>query len=179
MKYTLKERINSIVIFIGKGLSWIYLIIVFLSVYEVFMRYVFNRPTIWVHETTLSLAAIVMLYGGIYTYAKNKHISVSVIVDMLPKKIQYIFSLLADIIALLYIILLLVSTIIITKFALFSPTGAIYLERSGSSWNSIFPSIIKLSMSLFLVLFVILVIAHIITKIQIFISSSYQQKTEE
>ncbi len=174
MKYTLKERINAFVILIGKGLSWVYLVIVLLSVYEVFMRYVFNRPTIWVHETTLSLAAIVMLYGGVYAYAKDKHISVSVIVDLFPKKVQYIFSLLADVIALFYVILLWVSTVIITKSAFFSPAGDIRLERSGSSWNSVFPSIIKFSMSIFLLLFIVLITAHVITKIKECTSSRSQ-----
>ncbi len=159
------SRANGVVIAIGEKISWLYACIVVISFYEVLMRYAFNKPTVWVHESALALAGIAMIYGGLYAFAKNKHIAVSVIVDLLPKKAQAFFALFADIVALLYLVLLSLSVFAMTKLALFAPDGSIRLERTGSSWNSIFPAVVKLSMSATLVLFVALAAVHAYAKI--------------
>lgn len=150
------------IVSVGNKIAWVYLFIVLISVYEVLMRYLFNSPTTWVHETSLALAGIAMVYGGLYAYAKDKHISVSVIVDLLPRNIRLFFKFVADILGLIYIVLLGISTFMITKLALFAPDGRIQLERSGSSWNSVFPGVAKLFMSIFILLFIILIFLHIV-----------------
>ena len=154
-------RINRVVVGIGKALSWIYAVIVGISFYEVLMRYAFNKPTVWVHETSLALAGIAMIYGGLYAFAQDKHITISFIVDALPQKVQTCFQIFADLVALLYLVLLCISAFTITRQALFAPDGSIRLERSGSSWNSVFPAVVKMSMLLTLVLFVITVAIHV------------------
>ena len=50
---------------------------------EVFLRYVFNRPTIWAHETTTFLCGIAFVYGGLYCASRNSHIRVVLIYDHL------------------------------------------------------------------------------------------------
>ena len=158
------QRANRFIVAVGDQLSWVYLFIVIISVYEVFMRYVFNRPTTWVHESSLYLAGIVMIYGGLYAFAKDKHIAVSVVTDLLPTKVGNIFHLLADILTLLYMAFLTISTILMAKEAVFTPSGTIQLERSGSSWNSVFPGVVKISMSLFLAMFLCLLAIHVLAK---------------
>ncbi len=165
------QHANRLIVAIGNQLSWIYLFIVLISIYEVFMRYAFNRPTTWVHESSLYLAGLVMIYGGLYAFAKDKHIAVSVVTDLLPVQIRDIFHFLADVVTLLYIILLTISTILMAKEAIFAPSGAIRLERSGSSWNSVFPGIVKISMSLFLIMFLCLVTIHVVTKCLLMVKS--------
>ena len=154
-------RTNRVVVGIGKKLSWIYAVIVVISFYEVLMRYVFNRPTVWVHETSLALAAIAMIYGGLYAFAQDKHITISFVVDALPQKVQMYFKVFSDIVTMLYLILLSISTFTMTKQALLAPDGSIRLERSGSSWNSVLPAVVKLSMLATLVLFAITVAIHL------------------
>lgn len=44
---------------------------------EVFLRYIFNRPTIWAHETTTFLCGIAFIYGGLYCASRNSHIRVA------------------------------------------------------------------------------------------------------
>ena len=54
--------------------------------YEVFVRYVFNAPTIWVQETSIYLYMWTMLAAGSYTLQKRKHVHVDLLVDRLPAR---------------------------------------------------------------------------------------------
>ncbi|MEM9423573.1 MAG: TRAP transporter small permease, partial [Spirochaetota bacterium] len=173
------SRANRLIVSAGDRLSWIYLLIVLISVYEVFMRYVFNRPTTWVHESSLYLAGIVMVYGGLYAYAKDKHIAVGVVTDLLPERVRTVFYALADVITLLYIALLTLSTILMAKEAVFAPGGAIRLERSGSSWNSVFPGVVKISMSVFLLWFLALVAVHVAARCALPVQAKRQMQRNE
>jgi len=42
---------------VGGAASWLYLVVVGITAYEVTMRYLFNAPTLWVHELSVALAA--------------------------------------------------------------------------------------------------------------------------
>jgi TRAP-type C4-dicarboxylate transport system permease small subunit len=63
---------------IGIGLSWLFAVVVLLTAYEVVMRYVFNRPTIWVHDLTIALTAICFVFGGAYALQRDDHIRITV-----------------------------------------------------------------------------------------------------
>ena len=51
---------------------------------EVVMRYVFNSPTTWAHETVVFLNACAFIFGGLYVAAHNKHIRVVLVYSMIP-----------------------------------------------------------------------------------------------
>src|SRR5690606_26066905 len=55
---------------------------------EGFLRYVFNRPTIWAHEMTVFLCAIAFVFGGLYCTCRNSHIRVVLIYDHLSPRIR-------------------------------------------------------------------------------------------
>jgi len=52
--------------------------------YEVVMRYVFNRPTIWVHETSGYFFGALFVLGGAYTLLHNGHVNVEILHVHLP-----------------------------------------------------------------------------------------------
>ncbi len=54
--------------------------------YEVFVRYVFSAPTIWVQETSIYLYMWTMLAAGSYTLQKRKHVHVDLLVERLPAR---------------------------------------------------------------------------------------------
>lgn len=67
---------DTISIITGKIFSWILVILLSLSVYEVFTRRVLGHPTIWTHEILkFCLAATIMLALG-YTHYYEGHVNV-------------------------------------------------------------------------------------------------------
>ena len=70
---------------IGRVTSYLILGIIAITIWEVFWRYGFNRPTIWVHETSEHLFAIFFLLGGAYTLSQGGHVRVDVLTTF-PKE---------------------------------------------------------------------------------------------
>lgn len=62
-------------------------------VWEVFMRYVFNQPTIWAHELSALFYAVFFLIGGAYTLRWKAHISVDVLYVRLSPRSRAILDL--------------------------------------------------------------------------------------
>ena len=73
---------------IGEGLSWLFLIAVVLSAYEVTMRYVFGAPSSWSNPTVTTLCAIGFALGGAYTMARDGHVRITVLADRLGPRWQ-------------------------------------------------------------------------------------------
>jgi len=74
------DRLNGRV---GRVTSYLILGIIAITLWEVFWRYGFNRPTIWVHETSEHLFAISFLLGGAYTLSQGGHVRVDVLTTKL------------------------------------------------------------------------------------------------
>ena len=51
--------------FLGDWGSPLFLLAVLFTTYEVVMRYVFNAPTVWVHEITIALSATAFIISGV------------------------------------------------------------------------------------------------------------------
>lgn len=158
-----KTRLDTVLETIGGHLSWLYLVIVVISLYEIMMRYLFNSPTTWVHETSLMLAGFCMLYGGLFSFSRNKHIRVDIIVKMLPEKYHVWFERFSHLVTMLYLSMIIYASWFVAKSAIFSPMGNIQLERTGSSWNPAFPAFLKGCMFVFLVMFFIQVFVRFIS----------------
>ena len=150
-----QNGLDSILEKIGNQFSWLYLVIVVISLYEIVMRYIFNSPTTWVHETSLALAAFCMLFGGLFTFSRDKHIRVDIVVNLLPKQYHIWFQRFSHLVTMLYLSMIVYATWFVAKSAIFSPMGGIQLERTGSSWNPAFPAFLKGCMFVFLSLFLI------------------------
>jgi TRAP-type mannitol/chloroaromatic compound transport system permease small subunit len=57
-------------------------------VFEVFARYLFNRPTIWAHETSTFFYGSYFMLGGAYCHRHQGMISVDIIHRRLPRRVQ-------------------------------------------------------------------------------------------
>ena len=47
--------IDTLVLWTGKLVAWFAVVLMFAIVYHVFMRYVFNAPTVWAYDVTYML----------------------------------------------------------------------------------------------------------------------------
>ena len=69
--------------------------IMLVLVYEVVMRYYFNRPTIWAHETSCMLYGAHFVLGGAYALQHNAFVNVEVFYMRFSKRTQAILDLLS------------------------------------------------------------------------------------
>ena len=119
--------IDKVIEKVGRGLSWVYLFIVFISFYEIIARYIFNSPTEWVHELSIALAGFLMVYAGLFAYGRDKHIRVPILLNALPSKWRNVLEIFSVIITLIFLLLLLYSAYLIAQTSVFSPTGELML----------------------------------------------------
>lgn len=76
--------VDRLSLWLGRALAWMFLIAVALTAWEVLMRYVFNSPTIWVHDLVIALTALAFIFGGSYALQRGEHIRISSLYDRMP-----------------------------------------------------------------------------------------------
>lgn len=121
-------------------------------IFEVVMRYVFNAPTNWAHETVIFLTAITFVYGGLFGASTNKHIRVVLIYDALGPETRRIFDIAISIVCALATALFSWAGWQVVKRAIWTPAGDFRLETSGSSWNPPTPGLLKLFLLIILII---------------------------
>lgn len=83
---------------VGRWCSFLFLICMGIIAWEVVARYVLNAPTIWAHDATTALCAVGFVISGVYTLANRQHIRISVIYDLLPARVKWLFDLIGFVI---------------------------------------------------------------------------------
>ena len=114
----LLETLEKINIWIGRAVSYLILVIMGITLIEVLMRYGFNSPTIWVHETSQQLFAVSFLLGGAYTLARDGHVRVDIFTRRLSPKGRAVME-------------------IVTSFFFFIFSGLLLYLGAEMGWESI------------------------------------------
>lgn len=112
-------------------------------IFEIFMRYGFNRPTLWAHESTIFLCAIAFIFGGLYCAAQNKHIRVVLIYDAVGPKIRRFLDVVISIVCLFSALFFAYASWVMVERALWAPDGRFRLETTGSAWDPPTPALLK------------------------------------
>ena len=60
--------------------------------YEVFLRYMIEAPTLWANELTLWIAGYVFLCSGLYAMQQRCHIRIFLLYDIVPRWMQRTFD---------------------------------------------------------------------------------------
>ena len=128
------DRMNQ---FIGLSVSHLYLICSVITAYEVVMRYFFNKPTQWAFEVVMVVCASAWVISGGYITMRRGHIAITVVYDHVHGRTKWFLD--------LFIHIVTVGAFAVFLFALWHPmTDAIQAtERSGTSFNSPEPYILK------------------------------------
>jgi len=79
-------------IFIGRVTMMLVISMTLVMLYEVFLRYVFEAPTLWANELTLWIAGFVFLCSGLYAMQQRSHIRIFLIYDLVPRAMQRAFD---------------------------------------------------------------------------------------
>lgn len=87
------EKADQVNEWVGRVNSFVILVIIGITLFEVFMRYLFNKPTIWVHESSGFLQMVYILMGGGYTLLHGGHVKIDVMYARFSPKAQAIVDL--------------------------------------------------------------------------------------
>jgi len=90
--------IDRTTLFISHTIKYLIPVIVIVMMYEIFMRYIMEKPTMWVNELCLWLAGVIYLVGGVYATRLRSHIRIVMLYDYVERPTQRIFDLISTII---------------------------------------------------------------------------------
>jgi TRAP-type C4-dicarboxylate transport system permease small subunit len=128
---------------LGHLFSLVFLLSMAILIFEVVMRYVFNSPTIWVHETTIFLCAVGFVFGGLHSVSRDGHIRVVLLYDYVSDRVRFWLD------VAIYTICCLATGIfsyalwptVIKSF--YAPSGEFRMITSGSAWNPPYPTLLR------------------------------------
>ena len=95
MEYQHWRPIDRIALFVGRVTMILIISMTSIMLYEVFLRYVFEAPTLWANELTLWIAGYVFLFSGLYAMQQRCHIRIFLLYDAVPRWLQHIFDLIS------------------------------------------------------------------------------------
>lgn len=123
--------------------------IVVIMTYEVFMRYVLEKPTIWVSEMSLWIGGWIYLTAGIYAMQQRSHIRITILYDIVPRWLKRVFDIIS--------VFLIVVWAFCTVWGGFNEGLDAFLkwERFGTAWD---PPIPATTQPLILVIMVVIAI---------------------
>ena len=128
----------------GQVVAWLVFLAMLVSVFEVVMRYGFNAPTEWAHETTMFLVAAIFALGGPYALATNRHIQIRILLDRLSPRKRSWLEVLNLVLGILFCLAIGYAAWVLAYNATHAPDGSWRLETSGSSWNQPLPAFTKI-----------------------------------
>ncbi|BDU39985.1 TRAP transporter small permease subunit [Vibrio nigripulchritudo] len=160
-----KNALDRWIIKIGNLLSLLFIFTVAISFYEVLMRYVFNSPTTWVHETASFLGGSLFVIGGLYAFAMNRHVRVVLIYDHVSPRTRQYLNIVHHIVGLCFAGMMAYAAYIMASEAWFAPWGEFRLETSGSSLNPPYPALLKGIIFVALCVLTLQFILHLIAEI--------------
>jgi len=98
---TLSRKLDQLVGFVGRQVSWLVFALVIVMFAIVVLRYVFDLGWIAMQESTVYLHAIIFLLGIAYTLQQEEHVRVDIFYHKMSKKTQAWVDLLGSIMLLL------------------------------------------------------------------------------
>jgi len=113
----------------GEWASFLIYPLLFIVIYEVFMRYAFNAPTTWGFEATTFLYGLHYMFGFAYTEVHDGHVKVDIFTALLSSKKQTIIKILTNVVFFMPVMI----PMTIWAFT-FSYTSMIGLEVNSTSW---------------------------------------------
>jgi TRAP-type mannitol/chloroaromatic compound transport system permease small subunit len=77
----------------GKAVSFLVLFLVVVILYEIFVRYVFNSPTIWAHEIAQMIYGAYVILLGAYVLQRGGHVNVDILYNRFRPRTRAIIDL--------------------------------------------------------------------------------------
>jgi TRAP-type C4-dicarboxylate transport system permease small subunit len=148
--------IDWISIAVSRVAMFIVAFIVAIMFYEVVMRYVFRKPTLWVNEMSLWTAGMVYLLAGLYVMQQRGHIRIFILYDMVSRNVQRLFDLLSTVFICLF------SAAIVWGGSKEAWDKMMRWETFGTAWDPPIPATMKPLVLITVVLIAIQAVANLV-----------------
>lgn len=83
---TLSKLIDTFVNALGRGVSWLTTILMFIICVDVILRYLFSSSANWIVELEWHISAVIFLIGASYTLMYDKHVRVDLFYERLDTR---------------------------------------------------------------------------------------------
>jgi len=110
---------DRVALFIGRATMLMIITMTCVMLYEVFLRYALEAPTLWANELTLWIAGFVFLCSGFYAMQQRTHIRIFILYDVVPRWLQKVFDTISTIMIVVFAFGLIFGSykqVFITKF---------------------------------------------------------------
>lgn len=88
---------------IGHSVSYLMPILALVVAYEVFARYILDRPTLWAYDTSLFLFGYIAALGGALAQQKSAHINVDIVHGKVSLKMRRLFDVVTSLLAMFFL----------------------------------------------------------------------------
>lgn len=95
MEFEAWGPLDRLSVFIGRVTMMLIVLLTSVMLYEVVLRYVLEKPTLWANELSLWLAGFVFLCAGLYAMQQRSHIRIFLLYDLLPRSLQRVCDVLS------------------------------------------------------------------------------------
>ena len=102
VEHPIESWMDRISVAISRVAMFLIALIVVIMFYEVVMRYVFEKPTLWVNEMSLWTAGGVYLLAGLYVMQQRGHIRIFILYDMVSRNWQRVFDSISTLLIVLF-----------------------------------------------------------------------------
>src|SRR5512134_3856581 len=80
--------IDKLSTLVGHAFSWLIVALTFMISWEVFSRYVLDRPHAWAFDVMIMMYGTLFMMAGAYTLAKSGHVRGDVLYGFFPPRLQ-------------------------------------------------------------------------------------------
>ena len=102
VEHPIESWMDRLSVAISRVAMFLIALIVVIMFYEVVMRYVFEKPTLWVNEMSLWTAGGVYLLAGLYVMQQRGHIRIFILYDMVSRNWQRVFDSISTLLIVLF-----------------------------------------------------------------------------
>jgi TRAP-type C4-dicarboxylate transport system permease small subunit len=128
---------DRIAIAISRVAMLLVAVIVAIIFYEVVMRYVFLKPTLWVNEMSLWLGGMIYLLAGLYVMQQRGHIRIFILYDICPRWLQRAFDVLSTLLICIF------AAAVVYGGSLEAWQKVMRWETFGTAWDPPIPATMK------------------------------------
>ena len=87
--FNLIDRVST---WLGKGVSWLLLVLIVALTYDTFMRYLFSAPTVWAFDIAYMIGGSIMLLGMAWVTVRREQVRVDILYTKYSPKVKKILD---------------------------------------------------------------------------------------